>query len=107
MPKAIRFGNTNGHVVRTSIGEATRRSRNLAEGEEVWVEPAHRKGKPLRRSSRELDPDHLDQAFMLAFVTLHDAGVFTPDEIAYVLNISRATFYRKRDALLALRKRAK
>lgn len=112
MPRAVRFGNTNGRVDKTSIGEAAKRSRKLSEGEEVWVDPPllssrnrSRSKKPKRRSSREVDPQMVDLARLSAVKHLLDVGRFTPGEIAAVLNISRATVYRYRE-LISLRREA-
>jgi len=97
MPRAVRYGNNDHRVDRRH--NSTKRSTQLSDGEEVWIERKPGPGlepmdfKPKRRSSRDVDPERVQQASLAAFNYLVNRGDFTPAEIGRVFGISRAGWY--------------
>src|SRR5262249_11903172 len=94
MPGAVRFGDNSGRVDKSGLAETWKRTRRLEDGEGVEVEPPPCSRQPTRRPSRSVDPKRVRSGFLIAFIHLLDSGDYTPEEIARVFRISRATVYR-------------
>jgi DNA-directed RNA polymerase specialized sigma24 family protein len=108
MPRAVRRGN-NGRRVDKHHDELTKRSAQTSDGEEVWIEPEPMFGPApeafisKRRSSRDVNPERVQQAFLLAFIYLMDQEDFSPTEIGKVFGMSRAKVYRQMQDIRTIR----
>jgi response regulator of citrate/malate metabolism len=78
------------------------RFANQDGGDEVWIESTPYPTKKGRRSSRGVDPKQVELGRKVAFVYLWKTGDYTQEELAKILNISRATVYRYADEVQRL-----
>jgi biotin operon repressor len=99
----MRFRNKDGRVDRSAAGERVRRNERYSEGEDVWVDCEPYIRPPVRRSSRAIDPNRVQDGFLLVLIYLLKSGDYTIGEMAAILNISRATVYRHIDELRKIR----
>ena len=82
MPRAVRFGNNDGRVDRSGLGERARLAGQLSEGQEAHYNTERDRSGTAPRSSRDVEPTNVRFGFLIGFVHVLNHGDYSPDELA-------------------------